>query len=288
MILVAALAVAVGVTLGLLGGGGSILMVPLLTYVAGMAPKEAIAASLFVVGTTSLISVFTHARRGNVRWRTGLVFGAAGMAGAFLGGLAGGHVPGTLLMIAFALMMVATAAAMIRGRKRSPAGGGEPHSGDLPLRRIVLDGLAVGAVTGLVGAGGGFLVVPALALLGGLAMPVAVGTSLLVIAMKSFAGLAGYLTAVSLDWTLVATVTVAAVAGSFVGALLTSRVPETALRQGFGVFVLVMGVFVLTQELPSPFGLVTVIVAGLIAGLAGLCRLAGEYCPLTPPLRAGA
>ncbi|MCY9783545.1 sulfite exporter TauE/SafE family protein [Nocardiopsis sp. EMB25] len=288
MILVAALAVVVGLTLGLLGGGGSILMVPLLTYVAGMGPKEAIAASLFVVGTTSLISTFTHARRGNVRWRTGLVFGAAGMAGAFLGGLAGGHIPGTLLMIAFALMMVATAVAMLRGRKGSRAGGGEHRGGDLPLKRIVLDGLAVGAVTGLVGAGGGFLVVPALALLGGLAMPVAVGTSLLVIAMKSFAGLAGYLTTVSLDWTLVATVTVAAVAGSFVGALLTSRVPEPVLRKGFGGFVLVMGVFVLTQELPAPFGLVTVIVAAVVAGLAAACRLAGEYCPLAPPLRAGA
>ena len=237
--LILGLAVLVGLSLGLLGGGGSILMVPLLTYVAGLQPKEAIAASLFVVGVTSLISTFAHARAGNVRWRTGLVFGAAGMAGAFLGGLAGGHLPGTLLMIAFALMMVTTAAAMLRGRRSAPGHGGQP--GALPLRRVVLDGLAVGAVTGLVGAGGGFLVVPALALLGGLAMPAAVGTSLLVITMKSFAGLTGYLTTVSLDWALVAAVTAAAVVGSLIGALLTSRVPEAALRKGFGVFVLLMG-----------------------------------------------
>ncbi|MDT0327041.1 sulfite exporter TauE/SafE family protein [Nocardiopsis lambiniae] len=288
LILVVGLAVAVGLSLGLLGGGGSILMVPLLTYVAGMQPKEAIAASLFVVGATSLVGVFSHARRGSVRWRTGLVFGAAGMAGAFLGGLAGGHIPGTVLMVGFALMMVATAVAMLRGRRRPAARDGEPAGEGLPLKRVVLDGLGVGAVTGLVGAGGGFLVVPALALLGGLAMPVAVGTSLLVITMKSFAGLTGYLTAVSLDWTLVAAVTVAAVAGSLVGALLTSRVPESALRQGFGVFVLAMGVLVLTQELPSPLGLVLAVVTAALAGLLLVCRLIGAHCPLVSPLRAGA
>ncbi|WP_285731880.1 sulfite exporter TauE/SafE family protein [Nocardiopsis sp. ATB16-24] len=285
LILVVVLAVVVGIALGLLGGGGSILMVPLLTYVAGMQPKEAIAASLLVVGVTSLTGALTHARAGNVRWRTGLIFGAAGMVGAFIGGLAGGHLPGTLLMIAFALMMVATAATMIRGRKKPSTGGGEAQGEGLPLKRIVLDGLVVGAVTGLVGAGGGFLVVPALVLLGGLAMPAAVGTSLLVITMKSFAGLVGYLTTVSLDWALVAMVTSAAVAGSLVGVRLASRVPETALRKGFGVFVLLMGVLVLTQELPSPFGLVAVAVTAVLAGLAGVCLLAGAYCPLMPLLR---
>ncbi|MGQ4268900.1 sulfite exporter TauE/SafE family protein [Nocardiopsis changdeensis] len=285
VILVVGLTAVVGLTLGLLGGGGSILMVPLLAYVAGLPPKEAIAVSLVVVGATSLVGAFAHARRGNVRWRTGLLFGAAGMGGAFLGGLAGGHVPGTVLMVAFALMMVATAAAMLRGGG-SPAGGGERH-GEPPLWRILADGLAVGAVTGLVGAGGGFLVVPALALLGGLPMPVAVGTSLLVIAMKSFAGLTGYLASVSPDWALVAAVTAAAVAGSLVGTRLASRVPEAALRRGFGVFVLVMGVLVLAMELPAPFGAVLAATAAAVAALGAVCRLLGEYCPLAP-LRAGA
>ena len=262
LIVVVLLAIVVGISLGLLGGGGSILTVPLLTYVAGMDPKEAIAASLFVVGTTSVVSTFAHARKGNVQWRTGLIFGAASMAGAFLGGLAGGFIPGVVLMIAFALMMIATAGAMLRGRKKA-SGTGEKKS--LPLGKIILEGLVVGLVTGLVGAGGGFLVVPALALLGGLAMPVAVGTSLLVISMKSFAGLAGYLTSVSLDWPLVLSVTAAALVGALIGARLTSVVPEQALRKGFGVFVLVMGVFVLSQELPQPWGLV---VAGVAAVLA--------------------
>lgn len=283
IVLVLGLALVVGLALGLLGGGGSILMVPLLTYAAGMAPQEAIAASLFVVGVTSLFSALAHARAGNIRWRTGLVFGAAGMAGAFLGGLAGGHLPGTLLMIAFALMMVATAAAMLRGGRRARAGAG--GTGTLPLRRVVIDGLAVGAVTGLVGAGGGFLVVPALMLLGGLAMPAAVGTSLLVIAMKSFAGLSGYLTTVSMDWGLVAMVTVLAVAGSLAGALLAPRVPEVALRKGFGGFVLFMGVFVLAQELPAPYGLLPPVLVALLAALVLGCRLIGQYCPLLPLLR---
>lgn len=256
------LATLVGLSLGLLGGGGSILTVPLLTYVAGMDAKEAIAASLFVVGTTSVVSTIAHARRGNVQWRTGLIFGVASMAGAFLGGLLGGFIPSVILMIAFALMMIATATAMLRGRKQR-ADTGEKKA--LPLGKILAEGLAVGLVTGLVGAGGGFLVVPALALLGGLPMPVAVGTSLLVISMKSFAGLAGYMTSVSLDWPLVLAVTGAALVGALIGARLTSVVPEQALRKGFGVFVLVMGVFILYQELPAPWGLVVVGVAALLA-----------------------
>ena len=250
-ILVLVLAVAVGLSLGLLGGGGSILTVPLLTYVAGMDPKQAIASSLFIVGATSVMSTFTHARAGNVQWRTGLIFGVASMAGAFLGGLTGGYLPGVMLMLLFAFMMIATSIAMIRGRRnKSPADATK----QLPMGKIILEGLVVGAVTGLVGAGGGFLVVPALALLGGLPMPVAVGTSLLVISMKSFAGLAGYLTSVSIPWPLVLGVTGTAMIGALIGARLTRVVPEKALRKGFGIFVLAMGIFVLSQELPELFG----------------------------------
>ena len=277
------LSVLIGLSLGLLGGGGSILTVPILTYVAGMNPKEAIAASLFVVGVTSAVSAVTHARKGRVKWRTGLIFGAAGMAGAFGGGLVGGHIPGTILMIAFALMMVATSMAMIRGRKDVSAA---THNNDLPVGKVIVEGLVVGLVTGLVGAGGGFLVVPALALLGGLSMPVAVGTSLVVIAMKSFAGLGGYLTSVSLDWALVGGVTAAAVAGSFLGARLAGRIPEAALRKGFGIFVLLMGVFVLVQELPSPANALVGITAAVLAAAAVICWFLVPACPLRKALTA--
>lgn len=277
VIIVVALAVLVGLSLGLLGGGGSILVVPLLTYIGGLDPKEAIATSLFVVGATSLVSLFGHARKGNVQWRTGLIFGAAGMVGAFLGGLAGGYIPGSVLMVAFAIMMIATAGAMIKGRKDRDGQSSDHHH---PLWRILLDGLVVGAATGLVGAGGGFLVVPALVLLAGLPMTAAVGTSLLVISMKSFAGLGGYLTSVSLDWPLVAAVTAAAVVGSFVGVRLTSVVPEKALRKGFGYFVLLMGAFVLSQELPFPAGPIILGVVALLALAAAVCVLAVDRCPL--------
>lgn len=277
LVVVLALSLLIGVSLGVLGGGGSILTVPILVYVAGMDPKEAIAASLFVVGVTSAAGAVSHARGGRVRWRTGLIFGAAGLVGAFLGGLLGGYLPGTLLLVFFALMMVATSIAMLGGRRAVDES--KKHS-ELPVLRVLLDGLVVGLVTGLVGAGGGFLVVPALALLGGLPMSVAVGTSLLVIAMKSLGGLFGYLSAVSLDWPLVIAVTVAAIVGSVVGGRLAGRIPEVALRKGFGWFVLVMGTFVLVQQAPAGLA-VPIITVVLGLGLAaGACWRFVSSCPL--------
>lgn len=246
-----ALALLVGVSLGLLGGGGSILTVPILTYVIGMEPREAIASSLLIVGITSVGGLIAHAREQRVRWNVGVLFGIAGMGGAFLGGLAGGVIPGVVLMILFAIMMVVTAIAMIRGRKTEAAPSSETGKKQLPLVRIVGDGAIVGFATGLVGAGGGFLIVPALNLLGGLPIAVAVGTSLLVIVLKSFAGFAGYLLSVQINWPVVGAFSATALIGSFIGSRIAGIIPEQALRKGFGVFVLVMGAFVLFQEAPS-------------------------------------
>ena len=252
MLLVATLvlAVLVGITLGLLGGGGSILLVPILVYVAGQDAQTAIATSLLVVGVTSATGMLAHARAGRVRWRTGLTFGAAAMAGAYGGGRLAGHVPGTWLLVGFAAMAGVTAVAMLTGRPRrtvAPAPGRRT-----PVRRTLVQGVVVGAATGMVGACGGFLVVPALALLGGLPMATAVGTSLLVVAMKSGAGLVGYLDATTIDWRLATGVTLAAVAGSLVGGRLAGRVPEDALRHGFGWFVAGVAAFVLLRELGTP------------------------------------
>ncbi len=241
-----ALSVVVGLAVGLLGGGGTILLLPLLVYVAGLETKEAIATSLLVVGVTSVFATATHARAGNVHWRTGAVFGAAGMVGAYIGGLLSRFIPGWVLMLAFAAMMIATATAMLRTRGAAEDGG---LPGPLPLVRIVVDGLTVGLVTGIVGAGGGFLVVPALALLGGLPMVAAVGTSVLVIAMKSFAGLAGYLSTVSIDWALAAGISVTAVIGAVIGGRLADKADPELLRRIFGWFVLVMATVILAQEL---------------------------------------
>jgi uncharacterized membrane protein YfcA len=236
------LSVLIGITLGLLGGGGSILTTPILLYVVGLEPKEAIATSLVVVGITSLAGMISHARNGNVVWKTGLIFGTAGMAGAWLGGVLAGYIPSSILLVLFALMMLATSIAMFRGKKSVESGPSQA------LWKVILDGLVVGLVTGLVGAGGGFLVVPALALSGGLPMPKAVGTSLLVIAMKSFAGYAGHASHVQIDFGLAAQISGAAVLGSFLGGILAPRIPPELLRKGFAGFVLVMAIFVLYQQ----------------------------------------
>jgi len=212
-----------------------------------MDAKEAIATSLLVVGTTSAFALIPHARAGRVRWRTGLLFGVAGMTGAYAGGRVAEFIPGSVLLVAFSLMMLATAVAMIRGRK-APS---RPAHADLPVGRVLLDGVVVGLVTGLVGAGGGFLIVPALVLLGGMPMSAAVGTSLLVIAMKSFAGLAGYMASVEIDWPLAGAITAAAVLGSLVGSRLNGRIDPDTLRKAFGWFVIVMGLVILAQQVPA-------------------------------------
>lgn len=278
------LAVLVGVALGMLGGGGSILTVPLLAYVAGMPAKEAIATSLLVVAVTSAVAAVSHARAGRVRWRTGLLFGGAAMVGAYTGGRLGVLVPGTVLLIGFAVLMLATAVAMIRGRR---AASTTPARHDLPVLLVLGEGVVVGLVTGMVGAGGGFLVVPALALLGGLPMPAAVGTSLVVIALKSTAGLAGYLADVRIDWGVALAVTAAAVVGAVIGERLSGRVHADDLRRGFGWFVVVMGVFVLGQELErllaEPSRLMTglILLAALAVGATAwlITRLLGRRRP---------
>ena len=256
--LASVLAIGIGLAVGVLGSGGSILTTPMLVYLVGFDAKQAITASLLVVAVTSSFGLIGHARAGRVIWRTGLIFGGAGMVGAFIGGQIGQHLPGSLLLAAFSIMMGLTAVAMIRGRKKVKGHG--PGAG-LPLFRILLDGLVVGFVTGLVGAGGGFLVVPALALLGGLPMPNAVATSLLVVAMKSFAGFFGYLlqfgngSLVSLnpqteiDWPVTLIITAGAVIGALLGSRFVGRIHPDKLRKAFGWFVLVMAVFILSQQI---------------------------------------
>lgn len=236
-------AAVMGLALGLLGGGGSILTLPLLMHGMDIGAREAIAASLAVVGITSLVGLVQHARKGNVRWAVGLGFAAFSMAGAWLGGWLAAYVPAMVLLGGFILMMVATGVAMLRGRKDAPCGPA-PIAAHVQVQwgKVAIEGLLVGAVTGLVGAGGGFLVVPALTLLGGLSMRHAVGTSLLVIALKSAAGLAGHAMHVEIPWDAVMLISGGAVAGAWAGAVLSSRISPDRLRRVFAIFVLVMAV----------------------------------------------
>jgi len=242
-----ALSVLIGVSLGFFGGGGSILSVPLLVYVFGLEPKQAIASSLLIVGAASVSGAIQHWRAGNVELRTSLFFGAAGMAGAHIGGRAAAFLDGTLLLLLFAAMMVITALAMWRGRRVPKAA----VLGKRSLGPLLAQGFGVGLFTGLVGAGGGFLIVPALALWAGLPMPAAVGTSLVIIVANTLAGFSGYAGHVHVSYELIAAVAACAIAGSFIGTYLAHRINPTSLRRAFAGFVLAMATLIIVREVDT-------------------------------------
>lgn len=232
------MAAVIGLLLGLLGGGGSILTVPVFVYVLGFGAKEAIAMSLAA----------GHWRSGNVNLRIALVFGAVAMAGTYLGARLAVFFSGAAQLILFAVVMLLASYVMFRDNARYREPGEASGHGRMPLGLIAAEGLAVGVLTGLVGVGGGFLIVPALVILGGVAMKEAVGTSLVVIAMKSAAGLAGYAGQVEIAWGFVAVFTAVAIAGSLAGAYLVRYLSGRALQKGFAVFLVAMGLFILFEN----------------------------------------
>lgn len=245
------LAALVGLSLGLLGSGGSILTVPIFVYILNFEAKEAIAMSLAVVGITSLFGAIGHWRIGNVNLRVALTFGSVAMVGTFLGARLSTYVSGAIQLTLFAIVMLSAAYFMLRSRMVSAErDAASRHVADahMPFAHIVIEGLAVGIITGLVGVGGGFLVVPALVLLGGLPMNQAVGTSLLVIAMKSTTGFVGYLDQVSIEWGMMAVFSGVAVAGILAGSYLMRFVPQEVLKHSFAMFLIFMGVFILFQN----------------------------------------
>jgi uncharacterized membrane protein YfcA len=234
------LAALMGVTLGLLGGGGSILTVPVFVYVLGYAAKPAIAMSLPVIGVTSLLAAAMHWRLGNVRVGTAALFAPFAMAGAFTGAKLAGYLSGAAQLLLLAVAMLLAASSMLRGQPVAPPPAGE----DARWTRLALLGavaFGVGVLTGLVGVGGGFLFVPSLVLLARVPMKQAVGTSLLVIAMNSAAGFIGYLGSVTIDWPLLAGFTAVAVVGALGGTALSRAVPQGTLRRAFGIFLLIIG-----------------------------------------------
>lgn len=237
-----------GVSLGLLGGGGSILAVPILTYAVGFGAKEAIASSLAVVGLTSLAGVAGHWRSGTVNLRVGLVFGALAMAGTYLGARLAVFFSGSAQLLLFAAVMLVVAIFMFRENGSASAKEHASSAEGMAYGLIALEGLAVGVLTGLVGVGGGFLIVPALVVLGNVPMKEAVGTSLLVIAMKSAAGFAGYVGQVEIQWGFLALFTAVAAAGGLGGTYLVRYVPQGALKKVFALFLILMGVFILYQN----------------------------------------
>jgi uncharacterized membrane protein YfcA len=242
------LAALIGLSLGLLGGGGSILTVPIFVYVLGFGAKESIAMGLAVVGATSLVGAASHWREGNVNLKAALTFGGLAMAGTYAGARLAAFVPGAVQLTVFAGVMLVAAYFMFRNARGAKAGGAPRSAKPTSLPMTVLVSLAVGLLTGLVGVGGGFLIVPALVLFGGLDMKQAVGSSLLVIALNSFVGFAGYLGLVQVPWALLGGFTVLAIAGILVGTWLARFVSQAALKQAFSVFLVVMGAFILFKN----------------------------------------
>jgi len=242
-------ALAIGLSLGLLGSGGSILTVPVLHYLVGQPEKLAIGGSLLVVGLIAVAAAMPYAFSRQVDWRNVAWFGLPGMAGAWLGATLARWVPGPVQLALFALVMLVAAWRMLRG--------GVMQRPDHEPRRlaVVAGGIGVGALSGLVGVGGGFLIVPALVLLAGVPMASAVGTSLAVIALNSFTGFLKYLgvlqqQSLELDWRVLLTVAGIGVIGSFAGHRLGRRLPQATLRRLFGVFLVVMGLFIAVDAGP--------------------------------------
>lgn len=240
-----ALAALIGLSLGLLGGGGSILTVPILVYVVGYDTKASIAMSLAIVAVVSLVGAAGHWRAGRVRVRTALAFGGIAMLGAFAGARLAGLLTGAVQLVLLGLVMLLASVLMLTraGARADAAPARDPH-----LAAVAVAGLGVGVLTGLVGVGGGFLIVPALVLLLSVPMKEAVGTSLLVITLNAAAGFAGYLGTVELDWLFLAGFTGVAIGGILVGTRLVHYVPTAVLRRGFAVFLVVVGIFILYRN----------------------------------------
>ena len=256
-----AAAILIGISLGLIGGGGSILTVPVLVYILGVNPVLATAYSLFVVGSTSLVGAVTYMKKGLVNYKTAIVFAIPSFIAVFLTRkFLVPALPDPLfsigeflltkssgIMVFFAFIMLFAAYSMIREKKGEDQEDQEKVKFNFPM--IALEGSVVGLITGIVGAGGGFLIIPALVLLAKLPMKMAVGTSLLIIAAKSLIGFLGDLSTQTIDWPLLIMFTVLSIVGIFIGSALSKKINERVLKTGFGWFVLLMGIFIITKEL---------------------------------------
>ena len=243
-----------GVLLGIFGSGGSIITMPALLYLLDVEPKSAIAMSLGIVAVTASLTAWQHWRQGNVNLRITVVFGLFGVIGTYAGARLGVVTPVVVQLTVFAAVMYAAAWRMLKPAPVHKSVGAactdcpDGHCDELDYRHIALHGIGVGVLTGVVGVGGGFLIVPALVLLSGLSMKQAVGTSLSIVAVKSLAGFAGYAGAVPIDDGLMAGFTAIAVAGSVVGSRLCHRLPADRLKKGFGGFLLLVATYILFKS----------------------------------------
>jgi len=246
LLLAGALAFVAGVTFGAFGAGGSILLVPILVYVLGLPVTVSLGMALLILVVTAGIAALAHARSGHVNWRMALQWSALGILGSYGGGRVAEFVPEELLLSLFALIVVASAAAMMR--KRAPGTRERGLAATTSRTRIALVGLGLGFLTGMLGVGGGFLLVPALVLLCGVDVRTAIGTSLLVICMNSVGGFLGFTAHTSFPFALTATIALFNATGSLAGARIGERLPANRLRPAFAVFLLIVGAAMAVQN----------------------------------------
>lgn len=246
-----ALVFAAGMFFGVFGAGGSILLVPILVYVLNLPVKMALGMSLLILVLTGGIATLAHARSRNVSWKIGLRWAAAGILGAYVGGRVAEHVPEKVLLMIFAVVVVSASVAMIRRRMPDTQRVPVTHV-DLP--KVIAVGFLLGCFTGMIGVGGGFLIVPALVLVCGLDVKLAIGTSLLVITINSLGGFIGFAAHEDFPAGLTATVAVLTAAGAFVGERLGKPLPSHRLRPAFGVFLLLVGAAMAVQNLIEMLG----------------------------------
>lgn len=239
--------VLIGLALGMLGGGGSILTVPVLVYILGQSPHSAVATSLVIVGANAVFGAFMHARAGRVKLKQALLFGVIGIPAAFVGARISQYLSETLLLVLFAILMLIIAGNMLRPSKQPTSNS--QHA--IVWWKVALGGLGVGFLTGFLGVGGGFLIVPALVLLLGMDMKDAVGSSLVVIAINSASGLLGHISSASLPWDLIGLFVLSGVLGLFAGMQISKRISATQLRQSFAVFVIALALVLLFLNAPA-------------------------------------
>ncbi|WP_016952606.1 sulfite exporter TauE/SafE family protein [Anabaena sp. PCC 7108] len=253
------LAACIGVSLGLIGGGGSVLALPILVYVMGVPPKSAIAMTLVIVGTVSILGLIPHWQAKNVNFKTAFIFGSTTMLGAFLGAKIATlpFVTESVQMMLFAVMMLLAALFMIQRSSQSVIADENLALYPPPICKycwlwLMTEGLGVGVLTGLVGVGGGFAIVPALVLLGKVPIKKAIGTSLLIIIFNSISGFLGYVGHVPLNWNLILSFIIAASLGTIPGAYFAQFVPAQKLQKTFGYFLLAVASVVLVQNFHPP------------------------------------
>lgn len=245
-----ALGLVVGFVLGLLGGGGSILAVPIFLYVLHIPPKPAIAMSLAVVGLSAFVGFLTHWRQGTVALRVALPFGLCAMVGAFITARLTHFVPVAVQLTLFAIFAFGAAIAMLRDAAK-PARADATPSREVRARftpMLIPQAFGVGVLTSLVGAGGGFVIVPALVLVAGLPIKLAVGSSLLIITLNALSGFVGYIGQVAIDWPLIASFSATAAIGAIAGTRLLRHVPQRRVKQAFAILILVLGAYLIAQR----------------------------------------